>query len=153
MCTLVALDNKSNSSSRVLRYYLLLFKRAGTSNSPVALAKQMIVTTTRITVSSANRSELFQTVLTLLTPVMNEKGCLSFRFYVDSADSNSVMLVEEWETEDDWDNHLRSRDCAVFLGAVSVLCRPASVDFKLLSYVAGIEAITAARTDYAMDRK
>lgn len=105
----------------------------------------MIVTTTRITVSSANRSELFQTVLTLLTPVMNEKGCLSSRFYLDTADSNSAMLVEEWDTQEDWDNHLQSRDCAVFLGAVKVLCRPASVEFKLLSYLAGIEAITAAR--------
>lgn len=105
----------------------------------------MIMATTRITVSSANRSELFQTVLTLLTSVMNEKGCLSSRFYLDSADSNSAMLVEEWDTQEDWDNHLRSRDCAVFLGAVGVLCRPTSVDFKLLSYVAGIEAITAAR--------
>ncbi len=46
----------------------------------------MIVTTTRITVSSANRSELFQTILTLLTPLKNEKGCLSSRFYLDSAD-------------------------------------------------------------------
>ena len=111
----------------------------------------MIVTTTRITVSSANRSELFQTVLTLLTPVMNEKGCLSSRFYLDSADSNSAMLVEEWETQEDWDNHLRTTDCAVFLGAVSVLCRPTSVEFKLLSYVAGIEAITAARKVHAID--
>jgi quinol monooxygenase YgiN len=111
----------------------------------------MIVTTTRITVSSANRNELFQTVLTLLTPVMNEKGCLSSRFYLDSADSNSAMLVEEWETQEDWDNHLQSRDCAVFLGAVSVLCRPTSVEFKLLSYIAGIEAITAARKVQAID--
>ena len=111
----------------------------------------MIMTTTRITVSSANRSELFQTVLTLLVPVMNEKGCLSSRFYLDSADNNSALLVEEWETQEDWDNHLRSRDCAVFLGAVSVLCRPASVEFKLLSYVAGIEAITVARTMHALD--
>ena len=106
----------------------------------------VVMITTRITVSSANRSELFQTIVTLPMPVINEKGCLSSRFYLDSADSNSAMLVEEWETEDDWDKHLRSRDCAgVFLGAVSVLCRPSGVDFKLLSYVAGIEAITAAR--------
>jgi quinol monooxygenase YgiN len=76
---------------------------------------------------------------------MNEKGCLSSRFYLDTADSNSAMLVEEWDTQEDWDNHLQSRDCAVFLGAVKVLCRPASVEFKLLSYLAGIEAITAAR--------
>jgi quinol monooxygenase YgiN len=111
----------------------------------------MIVTTTRITVSSANRTELFQTILTLLTPVKNEKGCLGSHFYLDSADSNSALLVEEWEGEEDWENHLRSRDCAVFLGAVSVLCRPASVDFKLLSYVGGIEAITAVRSTDSMD--
>ena len=111
----------------------------------------MIVTTTRITVSSANRSELFQTIVTLLTPVRNEKGCLSSRFYLDSADNNTAMLVEEWETQEDWDNHLRSRDCAVFLGAVSVLCKSTSVEFKLLSYVAGIEAITAARKVQAID--
>jgi len=111
----------------------------------------MIMTTTRITVSSANRSELFQTISTLLTPIRSERGCLSSRFYFDSADSNSAILVEEWETEEDWDNHLRSRDCAVFLGAVSVLCRPASVEFKLLSYVAGIEAINAVRQAHSLD--
>lgn len=105
----------------------------------------MIMTTTRITVSSANRSELFQTISTLLTPVRNEKGCVSSNFYLDSHDSNSGLLVEEWETEEDWGRHLRSRDCAVLMGAVSVLCRPTSVEFKLLSYVAGIEAITAVR--------
>ena len=108
----------------------------------------MIVTTTRITVSSANRSELFQTILTLLAPVRSENGCISSRFYLDSGDNNSALLVEEWQTEEDWDNHLQSRDCAVLLGAVRVLCRPAGVEFKLLSYVAGVEAITAARTSY-----
>ena len=111
----------------------------------------MIVMTTRITVSSANRTELFQTILTLLTPMKNEKGCLGSHFYLDSADSNSVMLVEEWEAEEDWANHLRSRDCAVFRGAVRVLCRPASVEFQVLSLVGGIEAITAARAYRTLD--
>ena len=111
----------------------------------------MIMTTTRIKVSSANRGELFQTIQTLLVSVMNEKGCRSSRFYLDSADNNTAMLVEEWDTKEDWDNHLQSRDCAVFLGAVDVLCRPASVEFKMLSYVAGIEAITAVRNSNSID--
>jgi quinol monooxygenase YgiN len=128
-----------------------LFKQGNPdSNSPVAMAN-MIVTTTRITVSSANRSELFQTILTLLAPVRTAKGCRSSSFYLDSADNNTALLIEEWETQEDWDNHLQSRDCAVFLGAVSVLCKPASVDFKLLSYVAGIEAITAARNGHVIE--
>ena len=145
--------SQSNYPALVPSELTITFQAGGPdSNSPVAVAN-MIVTTTRITVCSANRSELYQTILTLLTAVRNEQGCLSSRFYLDSADNNTAMLVEEWDTKEDWDNHLRSRDCAVFLGAVSVLCKPASVEFKLLSYVAGIEAITAARTDYAMDRQ
>ncbi|HEV7395452.1 MAG TPA: antibiotic biosynthesis monooxygenase family protein [Pyrinomonadaceae bacterium] len=111
----------------------------------------MIVSTTRITVSSANRSELFQTIQTLLTPIKNEKGCLGSHFYLDSADSNTALLVAEWETEEDWDNHLQSTDCAIFFGAVGILCRPASVQFKLLSYVSGIEAIKAARNSQPVD--
>jgi quinol monooxygenase YgiN len=111
----------------------------------------MIVTTTRIRVSSANRSELFQTILTLLTPLKNEKGCLNSHFYLDSADSNSAMLVEEWEAEEDWQNHLRSRECAVFMGAVKVLCGPKNLEFMLLSYVAGLDAITSVRSIDAID--
>lgn len=138
--------------SSVSSFSTIITFQAGRSTAiPQLQWLNMIVTTTRITVCSANRSELFQTILTLLTAVRNEQGCLSSRFYLDSADSNSAILVEEWETEADWDEHLRSRDCAVFLGAVTVLCRPASVEFKLLSYVAGIEAITAGRTVHAMD--
>lgn len=112
----------------------------------------MIVTTTRLAVSSANRNELFQTITTLLTPVKNEKGCLSSHFYLDCADSNCAVLIEEWEAEEDWKNHLQSRDYAVFVGAVKLLCGPASVEFKLLSYVAGIEAIEAARKLGAMNQ-
>jgi quinol monooxygenase YgiN len=113
----------------------------------------MIVTTTRITVTSANRSELFQTISTLLIPVQKEKGCLSYHFYLDFADSNSMILVEEWEAEADWEEHLRSKECAVFLGAIRVLCGPASFDFKLLSYIAGVEAITAARSIHELDQQ
>ena len=83
--------------------------------------------------------------------VRNETGCVSSRFYLDSADNNSAILVEEWETEEDWSRHLQSRDCAVLLGAVRVLCRPSGVEFKLLSPVAGIEAITAARAMPTME--
>jgi hypothetical protein len=135
LCTLLALDAGTNHQERFTD-----ITSSGPQNDPQVRVAKMIVTTTRITVSSANRTELFQTILTLQMAVKNEKGCLGSQFYLDSADTNCAMVVEDWE------NHLRSRDCAVFLGAVSVLCRPASIDFKLLSYVAGLEAITAVRS-------
>lgn len=83
-----------------------------------------------------NRTELFQTICPLLAPIRREKGCRTYHFYVDSVDEDSSILIGEWETKEDWSNHLRSRDFAVLLGAITVLSTPASVEFKLLSTIA-----------------
>ena len=99
----------------------------------------MIVNTTRIQISPENRKELFQTILPLLDPIRNEQGCLAYRCYVDFTDENSAVLIGEWETQADVENHLRSRDSAILFGAINLLTRPASVDFKLLSCISGVE--------------
>jgi len=106
----------------------------------------MIVTTTRMKVNSANQSELFQTILPLLGKVRGERGCVSSHLYMDVGDESSSLLVEEWETQADWNNHLQTRECSVLMVAVSVLCYPQSVEFQLLECVAGIEAITESRS-------
>jgi len=108
----------------------------------------MIVTTTRMKVNSANQSELFQTILPLLGKVRGERGCVSSHLYIDVSDESASILVEEWETQADWDNHLQTRECAVVMGAVSVLCHPRSVEFKLLEFKAGSEAIAKSRSPH-----
>ena len=108
----------------------------------------MIVTTTRMKVTSANQSELFQTILPLLGKVRGERGCVSSHLYIDVGDESASILVEEWETQADWDNHLQTRECAIVMGAVSVLCHPHSVAFQLLEYKAGGEAIVKSRSPH-----
>lgn len=108
----------------------------------------MIVTTTRMKVTPANQSELFQTILPLLGKVRGERGCVSSHLYMDVGDEDSSLLVEEWETRADWHNHLQTRECAIVMGAVSVLCFPHGVEFKLLEYKAGSEAIEKSRSPH-----
>jgi len=86
-------------------------------------------------VRSETRKEFFQTIWPLLDPIRSEKGCMAYRFYVDALDENSAVLIGEWETEEDWTNHIQSRDFAVLLGAITVLSSPSSIDFKLLASV------------------
>ena len=107
----------------------------------------MIVNTTRITVSPENRGELFQTIWPLLEPIRSEKGCLTYRFYIDAADENSTVLIGEWETQEDWTNHLRSRDFSILLGAITVLSSPANIDFRLLSAIADKEQFDRVRAN------
>ena len=98
-----------------------------------------------MTVRPENRCELFQTIKPLLDPIRSEKGCLAYGFYVDANDENSTVLIGEWETREDWTNHLRSRDFAILLGAITILTSPASIDFKLLSAVADKEQVDRLR--------
>jgi quinol monooxygenase YgiN len=104
-----------------------------------------IVNLTRITVSPENRRELCQTISSLINPMRSEKGCLTYRFYEETGDRNTFVLIGEWETSNAWSDHLQSDNFAVLIGSLSLLCKDVLVDFKLLAHVAGIEAMTSAR--------
>jgi quinol monooxygenase YgiN len=110
---------------------------------------KVIVNTTRIIVRPEHRKELFQTLHTLLGPIRREKGCLAYRCYLEAGNENCTVLIGEWETQEDWDNHLRSDDFAVLLGAITVLTSTSNIDFKLLSYKAGLETVMTTRTPNA----
>jgi len=92
-----------------------------------------------------NRCELFQTIKPLLDPIRSEKGCLAYGFYVNASDENSTILIGEWESQEDWINHLRTRGFAVLLGAITILSSPAGIDFKLLSAIADKEQLDRIR--------
>jgi quinol monooxygenase YgiN len=73
-----------------------------------------------------------QTVCPLLEPIRREKGCMSYRIFVDATDQNASLLVGEWQTQNDWTNHLRSKDHAILMGAITVLGVPNCVESRLL---------------------
>jgi quinol monooxygenase YgiN len=95
----------------------------------------VIVNTTRIQLRPENRIEFFQTVFPLLEPIRNEQGCVTYRVFVDAIEENSCLLVGEWRSQEDWSNHLRSRDFAILMGAITVLGSPNSIEVRLLSSV------------------
>ena len=95
----------------------------------------MVVNTTKVTILPENRNEFFQTICPLLEPIRKEKGCVDYRFFVEASDENSSLLIGEWETREDWSNHLRSRDFAILLGVLTVLGSPSGIEFRLLSSV------------------
>jgi quinol monooxygenase YgiN len=102
---------------------------SATLNGPMEY--YMIVSTTRITVSPEKRIELFQTIRRLLQPTNEINGCRTFRFYIDTEDENSSLLVSEWDTETSLNEYLHSNDFAVLNGAITVLST-SSVDSKAL---------------------
>ena len=105
----------------------------------------MILVTIKMKVSPEKCTELLQTIRALISSTRQEGGCISHSFYQDVQDENAFNLIEEWQTQDDLDNHLRSDNFGILLGAMNLLSEPPDIKLNAISYTAGIEAIDAIR--------
>ena len=91
------------------------------------------------------RTEMMQTLLSMIEPVGKEKGCLSYDIFCDLEDNHAFSLIEEWETREDLDRHIRSERFSVLLGTKSLLCEPLKIQIFTVSDSEGIEAVNSVR--------
>jgi quinol monooxygenase YgiN len=100
--------------------------------------------TIRLLVAADHRRELLQTVQSLIGPISEQRGCLGLHLYTEIGGEEALCLVEEWATQEDLDEHLRSDYFAVLLGAARLLLeKPSELEFRLLKETAGMEIVDA----------
>jgi len=76
----------------------------------------MIITKIIMNALPEKRKEVFQTLLSMIEGIRQEKGCRSFQVFQDIEDENAFSLVQEWETREDLEYHMRSDRFSVLLG-------------------------------------
>jgi quinol monooxygenase YgiN len=91
------------------------------------------------------RTEVMQTLLSMIEPTENERGCLSCRGFRDIEDNNGFDLIVEWQTHEDLDHYIRSDRFSVLLGTKSLLCEPPQIQIHTVSNSEGMEIVNAAR--------
>ena len=91
------------------------------------------------------QKEVFQTLLSLISPPGKEKGCLSYDIFYDIEDKNIFNLISEWETRQDMNHHMRSDMFSVLLGTKSLLCEPMKIQIFTISDAEGIEVVDSVR--------
>jgi quinol monooxygenase YgiN len=101
----------------------------------------------RITMNALieKRTEVMQTLLSMIEPTENGRGCLSCHVLRDIEDKNVFSLIEEWETREDLDDHIKSARFSVLLGTKSLLCEPQQIEIHTVSQSEGMETVHAAR--------
>ena len=105
----------------------------------------MIIVTITMNALLEKRTEVMQTLLSMIEPIENVKGCLSCHVFRDIEEKNVFSLLEEWETREDLDDHIKSDRFSVLLGTKSLLCEPAQIEIHTVSHSEGMEAVKAAR--------
>ena len=101
----------------------------------------------RITMNALieKRTEVMQTLLSMIEPTENGRGCLSCHVLRDIEDKNVFSLIEEWETRQDLDDHIKSDRFSVLLGTKSLLFEAPQIEIHTISHSEGKEAIDAIR--------
>jgi len=91
------------------------------------------------------RTEMMQTLLSMIEPAGKETGCLGYDVFCDLEENRVFSLIEEWETHEDLDRHIRSEMFSVFLGTRSLLAKPLEMRIHTVSHSEGVEVVNALR--------
>ena len=101
----------------------------------------MIFSTLKMIVQPERRSDLLETMRGMFEPTRVERGCLSYRLYEDVEDSNAFVLLEEWETQQDLESHIRTENQQRLLALIDLLSEQPELRFNTVSHTAGMDLI------------
>ena len=105
----------------------------------------MIIVRITMEVLMEKRTEIMQTLFSMIEPAAKENGCLSYEVFCDLEDNHVFNLIEEWETREDLDRHIQSERFSVLLGTKSLLAKPLEIKIHTVSHSEGAEVINALR--------
>jgi quinol monooxygenase YgiN len=100
----------------------------------------LVIIFARMIVRPEKRKEFSQTLQSIVGQVRKESGCLHAGFYQNVESEIEFLVVEEWATQKDSDDHLRSDIFTVLMGAKCLLSRPAEIMIHTVSRSTELEA-------------
>ena len=101
----------------------------------------MVMVIIRMRVLSEKRLELSQTITSLIGSIRTEKGCKRCDFCQSMENENRLFLLEEWDTQKNFKDHLKSRRFKVLRGAMNLLREPYEMMFHTVFHPEGMEGI------------
>ncbi len=103
--------------------------------------RRMIVFTMRVTAQPEKRREILQALRSLLGPMSVQPGCLRCCLYQDADDENALTWIEEWESREQLDEHVRSTEYRTVLSVMDLSVVEPEVRFATVVTTAGMELI------------
>jgi quinol monooxygenase YgiN len=105
----------------------------------------MIHATLSITVPPGRREEMIKVFWLLLGPVRVEPGCVACQLYQEVANEDVLLYVEEWETPEQLERHMRSARYERLLALMEASAQPPVLRYHTVSAARGLEYLEAVR--------
>ena len=105
----------------------------------------MISFTLRIKVQADRRTDFLDTARMIIEPMLVLPGCESCRVSQDLNDMDIAILVEEWQSREDFEKHIRSDEFRVVLSLMELSSEKPEIKIATISKIEGFEAIEGIR--------
>jgi quinol monooxygenase YgiN len=89
----------------------------------------LVVSTLRIVVAPRSRAVVVRTLAAQLESTRVQPGCLRCELLQDIEQRDALTLREEWASQADLDQRLRSEDYRAVLAAIELSCEPPGIRF------------------------
>jgi len=105
----------------------------------------MILVTLSVFAPPGRREEMVEIFWMLLGPVRVEPGCIACGLYEAPCDNDSLLYVEEWDTPEQLERHMRSARYELLLAVMESSARPPVLRYHTVSGSKGLEYLQAVR--------
>jgi quinol monooxygenase YgiN len=105
----------------------------------------MILVTLSVVPMPDRREEMVAVFWMLLGPLRVEPGCLACELYEEVGEGGSLLYLEEWETAEQLERHMRSARYERLLAVMEASARPPVLRYHKVSDAKGMEYLQAVR--------
>ncbi len=107
----------------------------------------VVISTLRVFPSRDERRHVLAILRSVQGPTQAQPHCLSCRVYEEEGLEESVLYMERWDSEEDFERHVRSELYRRILAALEFSRKPPEVTFDFVSSTRGMDLIESLRVE------
>ncbi len=105
----------------------------------------MIMTILKVEISPEEQHKVLETLRYVNEPIRVKPGFINSGIYKDLENSDSLTIVEEWESREDLNRHIRSEDYRETLALMDMSSKPPDLGLNSVSQFGGLDSIHEIR--------
>lgn len=105
----------------------------------------MIMSILKIEVAPENHHKVLETLRYVNGPIRVKPGFINCRILKDLENSDSLTIVEKWESREDLERHVRSEDYRATLTLMDMSSKPPDLRFDSVSQFGGLDTVREIR--------
>ena len=106
----------------------------------------MIIMTLNLILTPENEAETITIIKSMAGPTTAVKGCKSFRIYKEIGNDESLMLYEEWDSQESLDHHIKSSEFRKILATMELAKSAPQINFNDVQIRKGFELVERLRS-------